>query len=79
MPYLPEPKHQHGTIAKTGILLINLGTPQAPTASALRPYLKQFLSDPRVVEISRPLWWVILNAFILPTRPSKSAAKYALI
>lgn len=79
MAYLPEPKHQHGSIAKTGILLVNLGTPQAPTAAAVRPYLRQFLSDPRVVEISRPLWWLILNLFVLPTRPRKSAQKYALI
>ena len=79
MRYLPEPKHQHGSIAKTGILLINLGTPAAPTATAVRPYLREFLSDPRVVEISRPLWWLILNGIILPTRPRQSAAKYALI
>ncbi len=79
MRFLPEPEYQHGSIARTGILLINLGTPGAPTAGAVRPYLKQFLSDPRVVEIARPLWWLILNAFILPTRPRKSAAKYALI
>src|SRR5579859_4268301 len=79
MRFLPEPKHQHGAIPKTGILLVNLGSPQAPTASAVRPYLQQFLSDPRVVEIARPLWWVILNGFILRTRPAKSAAKYALI
>jgi len=79
MKYLPEPKHQHGSIAKTGILLINLGTPAAPTAGAVRPYLKEFLSDPRVVEISRPLWWLILNGIILRTRPAQSAAKYAQI
>ena len=79
MPFLPEPEYQHGTIARTGILLINLGTPAAPTATAVRPYLREFLSDPRVVEISRPLWWLILNGIVLPTRPRKSAAKYALI
>jgi protoporphyrin/coproporphyrin ferrochelatase len=79
MAYLPEPKHQHGTIPKTGILLINLGTPQAPTAKALRPYLKQFLSDPRVVEIPRLIWWLILHGVILNTRPKKSALKYAKI
>ena len=55
MSFLPEPKYQHGPIAKTGILLINLGTPAAPTAAAVRPYLREFLSDPRVVEIFRPL------------------------
>ncbi|MEO8156781.1 MAG: ferrochelatase [Betaproteobacteria bacterium] len=79
MKFLPEPKHQHGAIPKTGILLINLGTPVAPTATAVRPYLREFLSDPRVVEISRPLWWLILNCFVLPLRPRKSAQKYALI
>ncbi len=62
-----------------GILLINLGTPEAPTPSALRKYLKQFLWDPRVVELPRPLWWLILNAIILNTRPKKSAEKYAKI
>lgn len=79
MRYLPEPKFQHGTLPKTGILLINLGTPAAPTVAALRPYLKQFLSDPRVVEIPRLVWWIILNGIILNTRPKKSALKYAKI
>ena len=79
MPYLPEPKHTHGSIAKTGILLINLGTPEAPTADAVREYLGEFLSDPRVVEIWQPLWWLILNGIVLRTRPRQSAAKYALI
>ncbi|MDP2829881.1 MAG: ferrochelatase [Sulfuricellaceae bacterium] len=64
---------------KTGILLINLGTPDAPTKQALRRYLKQFLSDPRVVEIPRFIWWPILNGIILNTRPNKSARKYAQI
>lgn len=75
----PEPAHQHGTPSQTGILLVNLGTPEAPTAQALRPYLKQFLSNPRVVEFPRWAWWPILNGFILNTRPKKSAEKYALI
>ncbi|BCT69000.1 Ferrochelatase [Nitrosospira sp. NRS527] len=75
----PEPAHQHGTPSQTGILLVNLGTPDAPTAQALRPYLKQFLSNPRVVEFPRWAWWPILNGFILNTRPKKSAEKYALI
>ena len=77
--YLTEPPHQHGVSAKTGVLLINLGTPEAPTKQALRVYLKEFLSDPRVVEIPRPIWWLILNAIILNTRPKKSAEKYAQI
>jgi protoporphyrin/coproporphyrin ferrochelatase len=79
MRYLPEPPHDHGAIAKIGILLVNLGTPEAPTAAAVRPYLKQFLSDPRVVEIPRPVWWLILHGIVLNTRPRKSAEKYAKI
>ncbi|NJD35446.1 MAG: ferrochelatase [Betaproteobacteria bacterium] len=77
--YAPEPAQQHGAPRRTGILLVNLGTPEAPTAAALRRYLKQFLWDPRVVEIPRPVWWLILNLFVLNLRPAKSAAKYAKI
>lgn len=76
---LPEPPYQHGTPGRTGVILINLGTPDAPDAAALRPYLKQFLSDPRVVEIPRWIWWFILNVVILNTRPKASAEKYAKI
>jgi protoporphyrin/coproporphyrin ferrochelatase len=75
----PEPPHTHGTPSKTAVVLVNLGTPDAPTPSAVRRYLKQFLSDPRVVEIPRALWWLILHGAILPFRSSKSAAKYAAI
>ena len=77
--YLPEAPFQHGTPSRIGILLINLGTPETPTAAAVRRYLREFLSDPRVVEIWRPLWWLILNLFILPTRPRQSAQRYAQI
>lgn len=63
----------------TGVLLINLGTPEAPTAPALRKYLKQFLSDPRVVELPRPIWWLVLNLIVLNVRPKKSAEKYAKV
>jgi protoporphyrin/coproporphyrin ferrochelatase len=77
--YNPEPKYEHGDQLKVGILLANLGTPDAPTAAALRPYLRQFLSDTRVVEIPRAIWWVILNCIILVIRPKKSAAKYAQV
>ncbi len=77
MTYRTEPAYAHGTPEKTGILLVNLGTPDAPTAAAVRPYLKEFLSDPRVVEIPKPIWWPILNGIILNVRPKKSAAKYA--
>jgi ferrochelatase len=74
-----EPPYIHGTLAKTAVVLVNLGTPDAPDAPALRRYLKQFLSDPRVVEIPKPIWWLILHAVILPFRSGKSAAKYAAI
>ncbi|HRC59983.1 Ferrochelatase [Candidatus Propionivibrio aalborgensis] len=77
--YLPEPEYRHGTAEKTAVLLINLGTPEAPTTSAVRRYLQEFLSDPRVVEIPRAVWWLILNGIILNVRPRKSAEKYALI
>ncbi len=63
----------------TGLLLIQLGTPDAPTAGALKPYLKQFLSDPRVIENQGWKWKLILNLFILRKRPAESAAKYARI
>ena len=61
---------------RVGVLLVNLGTPDAPTTPAVRRYLKEFLSDPRVVEIPRLLWWPILNGIILNTRPRKSAHAY---
>jgi protoporphyrin/coproporphyrin ferrochelatase len=63
----------------TGILLIQLGTPDAPTRPALKRYLRDFLSDPRVIDVPRWKWWFILNLFILPTRPRRSAEKYARI
>lgn len=77
--YWPEPPFHHGKPSPIGVLAVNLGTPAAPTAAALRPYLKQFLSDPRVVEIPRAVWWPILNGIILNTRPAKSARKYAMV
>jgi protoporphyrin/coproporphyrin ferrochelatase len=63
----------------TGVLLIQLGTPDAPTASALYRYLRQFLSDKRVIETPPALWWPILYFVVLPTRPKASAAKYRRI
>ena len=77
--YNSEPKYEHGDQLKVGILLANLGTPDAPTASALRPYLSEFLSDRRVIEIPRFIWWMILNCAILPFRPKISAEKYAQV
>ena len=78
-PYLPEPPHRHGQPARTGVLLCNLGTPDAPDAPAVRRYLAQFLGDPRVVEIPRLAWLPILHGIILRTRPAKSARKYQSI
>jgi ferrochelatase len=76
MRYQGSPNYSHATASKVGVLITNLGTPQAPTAKALRPYLKQFLWDPRVVEVPRPLWWMILNGIILNVRPKRSAEAY---
>lgn len=77
--YESTPEFQHGQVESTGVLLVNLGTPEAPTASAVRRFLKQFLSDPRVIEYPRWLWWLILNGIILRVRPSRSAAAYRKI
>jgi ferrochelatase len=74
-----EPDYQHGSAPRTAVLLVNLGSPDEPTAAATRRYLKEFLSDPRVVEIPRALWWLILNGVVLRTRPAQSAAKYASV
>lgn len=76
---IDERPFQHGQRLRVGVLLVNLGTPEAPTAPALRRYLQEFLSDPRVVEIPRFVWWPLLNLIILNTRPKKSAAKYASV
>ena len=80
MPFFrPEPSFTHGQTPTTGVLLCNLGTPDAPTANAVRSYLAQFLSDHRVVEIPKLLWMLILHGIILRVRPAKSAAKYASV
>jgi ferrochelatase len=79
MPFSKEPPYSHGQAARTAVLLCNLGTPDAPTPKAVRRYLAEFLSDHRVVEIPRLLWWLILHGIILRFRPAKSAAKYASI
>jgi ferrochelatase len=79
MKHAPEPGYRHGSVERTGVLLVNLGTPDAPTAPALRRYLAEFLGDPRVVEIPRALWLLILHGIILRVRPKKSAAKYATV
>ena len=67
------------TKAKVTVILANLGTPDAPTASAVRRFLDQFLSDQRVIEIPKPLWQIILRLFILPFRPKRVAHAYAMV
>jgi ferrochelatase len=79
MHFAREPDFAHGTAPRTAVLLCNLGTPDAATPAALRRYLGEFLSDPRVVEIPKLLWWPILHGIILRLRPGKSARKYARI
>ena len=74
--YVNTPNYKHGSQAVTGILLTNLGTPDAATTSAVRRYLAEFLSDPRVVEFPRLLWMLILHGIILNIRPSRSAHAY---
>jgi len=79
MKYRGTPDFDHDQTPHTGVLVTNLGTPEAPNKTALRPYLKQFLSDPRVVEVPRLLWWLILNGIILNVRPARSAEAYSTV
>lgn len=79
MPFQTEPPFTHGQPPRTAVLLCNLGTPDAPTPAAVRRYLAEFLGDPRVVEIPRLLWLLILHGIILRFRPAKSARKYQSI
>ena len=76
MKYIGSQNFDHGQSPRVGILLTNLGTPDAPEKKPLRKYLKQFLWDPRVIELPRPLWWLILHLFVLTTRPRASARLY---
>ena len=64
---------------RCAVLLVNLGTPEAPTTAAVRKYLAEFLIDGRVVEIPKPIWWLILHGIVLRVRPSKSAHAYQSI
>ncbi len=77
--YLGTPEYRHDLPPKTGVLLVNLGTPDEPTPKALRAYLREFLSDPRVVEMPRALWWPLLHGVILNIRPRRSAHAYRKI
>ena len=79
MAVAPEPGFVHGQPPVTAVVVCNLGTPEAPTPQAVRRYLAEFLSDPRVVEIPRLLWLPLLHAVILRVRPARSARKYASI
>jgi ferrochelatase len=62
-----------------GVLLVNLGTPDSPSVADVRRFLREFLWDPRVVELARPVWWLVLNLVILTTRPRRSAKAYAKV
>src|SRR6266571_8333968 len=77
--FRPEPPFAHDRAAKIGVLLVNLGTPDAATPAAVRRYLAEFLSDPRVVEIPRVVWKPLLHGVILRTRPARSAQRYGTI
>ena len=77
--FLASPPYEHGSPESLGVLLVNLGTPDAPSTAAVRRFLREFLSDPRVVEIPRAIWLLILYGFILPFRPSRSAEAYSKI
>lgn len=79
MKYKGRPNFAHGERGKVGVLLLNLGTPDAPTTSALRRYLGEFLADPRVVEVPRILWRIILHGVILRIRPARSAKAYKTV
>jgi ferrochelatase len=78
-PFAVEPALQHGQAPRTAVLYCNLGTPDSPSTPDVRRFLAEFLSDPRVVEVPRLLWLMILHGIILRFRPAKSGAKYASI
>jgi protoporphyrin/coproporphyrin ferrochelatase len=77
--YTAQQSFRHDRVPKVGVLVVNLGTPEAPTARALRPYLRQFLSDPRVIELPKLQWQLILNLFVLTRRPKASAEAYEVV
>ena len=77
--YLNPENYSHKQPRRIGVLLVNLGTPDAATPAAVRKYLAEFLSDPRIVELPRLLWWLILHGVLLRIRPRKVAKNYASI
>jgi len=76
MKYKNVTGFEHDMPENLGVLMLNLGTPEAPTPTAVRRYLAEFLKDPRVVEVPRPIWWLILHGVILRVRPNRSAKAY---
>lgn len=80
MKFIGQKEYNHkGELPKTGVIITNLGTPDAPEPKALKRYLKEFLSDPRVVEVPRLIWWFILNLVIVPLRSRASAKVYKTV
>ena len=77
--YVGTSRHVHGQPARVGVLLVNLGTPDAPDTASVRRYLAEFLWDPRVIEAPRAFWWLVLHGIILRTRPKRSAHAYSKI
>jgi len=76
MKYIGTPDYEHGTAERLGVLVANLGTPEAPQTRPVRRYLAQFLADPRIIELPRWLWLILLHGVILRIRPSRSAKAY---
>ena len=72
-------KKQAATPRKVGVIIANTGTPEAPTKKAVKKYLSQFLMDPRICPMPRPVWWMLLHAHILGKRSRASAEKYQKI
>jgi ferrochelatase len=79
MRYISSPDFHRDGAERIGILLVNTGTPEAPEAREVRKFLARFLSDPRVVELPRPVWLPILHGLVLPFRPARSAERYRKI
>lgn len=79
MPDNSQIDFSHDAPETVGVLITNLGTPDSPTPADVRRYLKEFLWDPRVVEVARPIWWLVLNGVLLNTRPRRSAEAYAKV
>lgn len=79
MDYRGDSEYAHGSEERLGVLVVNLGTPDAPETAAVRRYLREFLWDPRVIELPRPLWWLLLNGVILRIRPRRSARAYQTV